>query len=177
MLCCDLRGQILGRVESASIGPPGSEIPTIPQAQAPIAILGPRPQPLMIPLFYQKLLQPCSGGCQNWRNCATRCRTLHLRSGSDESGRAGATLGMHRPIGSQPAISWVSLQISYCNWSALCRAAKRSGIAGGFCLSRLCGPKGASRRHTTISPKIGSTALATLSPSFARPKKATIHYF
>jgi propionyl-CoA synthetase len=34
MLCCDLRGQILGRVESASIGPPGSEIPTIPQAQA-----------------------------------------------------------------------------------------------------------------------------------------------
>ena len=30
MLRCDLSGQILGRVESASIGPPGSEIPTIP---------------------------------------------------------------------------------------------------------------------------------------------------
>jgi hypothetical protein len=26
-----------------------------------------------------------------------------------------ATLGMHRPIGSQPAMSWTSLQISYCN--------------------------------------------------------------
>ena len=28
----------------------------------------------------------------------------------------GATLGMHRPIGSQPAMSWASLQISFCNF-------------------------------------------------------------
>src|SRR5215471_11080359 len=29
-----------------------------------MAMLGPCPQPLMIPLYYQKLLQPCRGGCQ-----------------------------------------------------------------------------------------------------------------
>src|SRR5215467_6428820 len=84
-----------------------------------MTMLGPCPQPLKIPLYYQKLLQPCRGGCQDWRNCATRCATAHSRSGSDESKREGATLRMHVPIGSQPAISWASPKISYYSWSRI----------------------------------------------------------
>src|SRR5215469_6413819 len=83
-------------------------------------MLGPYPQPLKIPLCYQKLLKPCSGGRQylnqNWRNCVTRCRTAHLRSGPDESREAGVAREMQSRIGLRPATNWASRRIWRCSW-------------------------------------------------------------
>src|SRR5215469_18651989 len=66
-----------------------------------MTMLGPCPQPLKIPLHYQKSLQPCIGGRQglnqNCRNCATRCELTFAALGRMTTRRSmsWATVDQH----------------------------------------------------------------------------------
>ena len=53
------------------------------------------------------------------REPRSEVRNLAFAIWQERVQRGGSYLGMPGPIGSQPAISWACLQISYCNWSTL----------------------------------------------------------